>query len=146
MKYSNISDLELLKKLLGARESRKVYSGSLRPLFDCSDDANAHEKLLVARELVKRWLKEQLEQQCVLSAPPRVREYLRIIFANKEHEIFVGLFLDAQNRLIVTEELFRGTLTQTSVYPREVVKRALRNNAGVVICRVRTPPHGGVLP
>jgi DNA repair protein RadC len=133
MKYSDISDLDLLKKLLGARESREVYSGSLRPLFDCSDGANPHEKLLVARELVKRWLKEQLQQQCVLAAPAQVREYLGIMFADKEHEIFVGLFLDAQNRLIAAEELFRGTLTQTSVYPREVVKRALRNNAAAII-------------
>jgi DNA repair protein RadC len=133
MRYSDISDLDLLKKLLGARESSKVYSGSLRPLFDCSDGANAHEKLLVARELVRRWLNEELKQQCVLSTPSQVREYLRIMFADKDHEIFVGLFLDAQNRLIVAEELFRGTLTQTSVYPREVVKRALRYNAGAVI-------------
>ena len=50
-----------------------------------------------------------------------------------QHEVFVALWLDAQNRLIASEELFRGTLTQTSVYPREVVKRALANNAGGVI-------------
>ena len=49
------------------------------------------------------------------------------------HEVFVAMFLDAQNRVIETEELFRGTLTQTSVYPREVVKRALHYNAGAVI-------------
>jgi DNA repair protein RadC len=50
-----------------------------------------------------------------------------------QHEVFVALWLDAQNRLIASEELFRGTLTQTSVYPREVVKRALAHNAGAVI-------------
>ena len=133
MKYSDISDLDLLKKLLGARESRKVYARSLRSLFDCSEGACGHDKLLVARELVKRWLKEDLEQQCMLSAPSQVREYLRIMLADKEHEIFVVLYLDAQNRLIASEELFRGTLTQTSVYPREVVKRALRNNAAAAI-------------
>jgi DNA repair protein RadC len=49
------------------------------------------------------------------------------------HEVFFALWLDAQNRLLLTEELFRGTLTQTSVYPREVVKKALANNAGAVI-------------
>ena len=58
-----------------------------------------------------------------------VRDYLRLLLSTKEHEVFVALFLDAQNRLISAEELFRGTLTQTSVYPREVVKRALANNA-----------------
>ena len=133
MKYSDISDLDLLKKLLGARESVKVYSGSLRPLFDCSDGAKPHEKLLVARELVKRWLNEQLKQQCMLSSPAEVREYFRIFFADKEHESFVVLFLDSQNRLIKSEEIYRGTLTQTSVYPREIVKAALRHNAGAVI-------------
>jgi DNA repair protein RadC len=56
-----------------------------------------------------------------------------LIFAGQEHESFVVLFLDAQNRLIVSEELFRGTLTQTSVYPREIVKEALRKNAASVI-------------
>ena len=62
-----------------------------------------------------------------------VRDYLRLHFAGQEHETFLVLFLDAQNGLIASEELFRGTLTQTSVYPREVVKRALRHNAGAVI-------------
>ena len=69
----------------------------------------------------------------MLAAPSAVREYLRLHFAGREYESFVTLFLDSQNRLIVAEELFRGTLTQTSVYPREVVKRALAVNAAGVI-------------
>ena len=69
----------------------------------------------------------------VLNSPSAVKEYLRLRIADREHEVFVVLFLDAQHRLIACEELFRGTLNQTSVYPREVLKAALRHNAGAVI-------------
>ena len=62
-----------------------------------------------------------------------VRDYLKAHLAPLRHEVFFALWLDAQNRLLVGEELFRGTLTQTSVYPREVVKRALAHNAAAVI-------------
>lgn len=68
-----------------------------------------------------------------LNSPSAVRDYLRLSLSGKEHEVFVTIFLDAQNRVIEVEELFRGTLTQTSVYPREVVKAALRCNAGAAI-------------
>jgi DNA repair protein RadC len=68
-----------------------------------------------------------------LSSPGKVRDFLRLTLAPLPHEVFIALFLDAQNRLLACDELFRGTLTQTSVYPREVVKRALRHNAGAVI-------------
>jgi DNA repair protein RadC len=68
-----------------------------------------------------------------LNSPAAVRTYLRLKLAGLEHEVFVCVFLDAQNRVIQVEELFRGTLTQTSVYPREVVKAALRCNAGAAI-------------
>lgn len=56
-----------------------------------------------------------------LASPDAVRDYLRLLLAGRAHEVFVVVFLDAQNRVIETVELFRGTLTQTSVYPREVV-------------------------
>lgn len=69
----------------------------------------------------------------VLNSPQSVRDYFRLNLAGLNYEVFWGVFLDAQNRVIVSEELFRGTLTQTSVYPREVVKAALRHNAGAVI-------------
>ena len=68
-----------------------------------------------------------------LNSPSAVRDYLRLILAPLQHEVFFALFLDSQNRVIEAEELFRGTLTQTSVYPREVVKRALAVNAGAII-------------
>lgn len=68
-----------------------------------------------------------------LNSPQTVRDYLRLRIADREWEVFVVLFLDAQNRLIAAEEMFRGTLTQTSVYPREIVKAVLKHNAAAVI-------------
>lgn len=68
-----------------------------------------------------------------LASPAAVRSYLKLKLMGRQHEVFVCVFLDAQNRVIATEELFRGTLTQTSVYPREVVKEALAKNAAAVI-------------
>jgi len=128
------SDLELLGKLIGAQESRRLYRGSLHSLFSHAVDGHPpHEVCAAARELVSRWLNEELRRDCLLSSPASVRDYLRLHFAGQEHESFVVLFLDAQNRLVVAEELFRGTLTQTSVYPREIVKAALRHNAAAVI-------------
>ena len=69
----------------------------------------------------------------VFPLPNAVRDYLRLLIGDREYEVFVCVFLDVQNRLIKTEEMFRGTLTQTSVYPREVVKEALACNAAAVI-------------
>ena len=68
-----------------------------------------------------------------LATPDAVRDYLRLLLADRPHEVFAVMFLDAQNRVIETLEMFRGTLTQTSVYPREVVIEALARNAAAVI-------------
>ncbi|NBR28880.1 MAG: JAB domain-containing protein [Betaproteobacteria bacterium] len=84
-------------------------------------------------EMARRALREKLATGNALNSPSAVRDYLRLKMQSLPHEVFVAMFLDAQNRVIETEELFRGTLTQTSVYPREVVKRALHHNAGAVI-------------
>ena len=134
MHYSRLSNEQLLDKLIGIRESRRLYKGTLQPFFSASpEDGTPQEKCAVARELVKRWLKEELKRECVLTSPSAVRDYLRIKFANQEHESFVVLYLDVQNRLIAREELFRGTVAETAVYPREIVKGALRHNAAAVI-------------
>ena len=90
-------------------------------------------QLRAVLELARRALREKIASGAALSSPAAVREYLRLKLQALPHEVFVALFLDAQNRVIEIEELFRGTLTQTSVYPREVVKRALARNAGAVI-------------
>ena len=92
-----------------------------------------YAQLQAVLEMAKRALGEQLSARELLSSPQAVRDYLRLTLGGLPHEVFLAMWLDAQNRLIATEELFRGTLTQTSVYPREVVKRALAQNAAAVI-------------
>ena len=123
----------LLERLVGKRQAKCIYSGSLQPLFGAGLTTAAHTKLAAARELVSRWLDEELKGRDAMTSPRAVRDYLRLHYQGREHECFAAMFLDAQNRLIALEELFRGTLTQTSVYPREVVKTALRYNAASVI-------------
>jgi len=90
-------------------------------------------QLQAALELARRALREELSLRDALSSPRAVRDYLRLSLAGRDHEVFVVLLLDAQHRVTAFEELFRGTLTQTSVYPREVVKCALKHNAAAVI-------------
>ena len=87
-------------------------------------------------QVIKRALKIlETDIRCAdaLASPSAVRDYLRLLLHDREHEVFVGVFLDSQNRVIASDELFRGTLAQTSVYPREVVKAALAHNAAAVI-------------
>lgn len=90
-------------------------------------------RLRAALELSKRMLREEARQPQSMDSPRKVRSYLCLTLAVRGHEVFAVLFLDAQNRLIACDEMFRGTLTQTSVYPREVVKQALRHNCASVI-------------
>lgn len=143
---AQLSDVELLAKLIGTNESRRLYRGSLAPLFAESIDGNgSHYICAAARELVRRWLNEELRRDCSLTTPGSVRDYLRLVFNGREYESFVVLFLDAQTRLIVAKELFRGTLTQTSVYPREIVKEALQENAAAVIL-AHNHPSGVATP
>jgi DNA repair protein RadC len=134
MDNTHLSNRDLLERVIGRNGANRLYRGSLQPLFVPAHPANRHhERLAAARELVKRWLGEELRRLAVLSRPQDVREYLRLTFGGAEEERFIVLFLDAQNRLIATEEISRGTLNQTSVYPREVVKRALHWNAAATI-------------
>lgn len=84
-------------------------------------------------EIARRSLQQGLQAQPVFDSPKAVREYLGLQLGQLAHEVFAVLFLDAQHRLIRFDEMFRGTLAQTSVYPREVVRRALELNAGAVI-------------
>jgi len=86
-----------------------------------------------AAELARRSLGEKLRAGAALTSPGAVRDYLRLALGGREHEVFVCLWLDAQHRVVSIEEPFRGTLTQTSVYPREIVKAALAANAAAVI-------------
>ena len=96
-------------------------------------------------ELSRRGLAEQLKQRQAFHAPDAVKQYVQLHLAHKTHEVFAVLFLDSQNRLQAMEELFRGTLSQTSVYPREVVLRALHHQAAAVVLS-HNHPSGSVQP
>lgn len=102
-------------------------------------------ELLAVLELARRALAEQLRTREVFDAPEAVKQYLALHLARRPYEVFAVLFLDSQNRLIALEELFRGTLGQTSVYPREVAMRALQHHAASVVL-AHNHPSGSVEP
>jgi len=104
-----------------------------------------YAQLQAVMEMARRALAEQIKQGAIMDSPQSVKDYLRLSIRSKPHEVFVVIFLDAQHRTIVTEELFRGTLTQASVYPREVVKRSLFHNAAAVIL-AHNHPSGSAEP
>jgi DNA repair protein RadC len=89
--------------------------------------------LAAAHELLVRIANRAIVGRCFLNAPTLVKEYLAVHFAGAERELFVTVFLDAHLRVIAAETMFTGTLTQTSVYPREIVRRALHHNASSVV-------------
>lgn len=136
-----MSDADLLGVMVGEKLATRLLrlaGGSLsvalnQPPAPYDVQPKATLKLQVAKELFRRSLLEPLRQRDALSSPALVRNFLRITLQERDYEVFMVLFLDAQNHVIDCEELFRGTLTQTSVYPREVVKRALFHNAAAVI-------------
>ncbi len=149
---ASLSDAELLaiflrtgvrgKSAVDLARELLVRCGSLGALFAAKrgelqelpgmGDAK-YSQLQAVLEMARRALAETLRAQDALSSPGAVRDYLRLALAAREHEVFLLVLLDAQNRVLACEELFRGTLTQTSVYPREVVKCALKHNAAAVI-------------
>ena len=102
-------------------------------------------EIVAVLELARRALAEELKEKTLFSTPQAVRDYLQLQLGSRPHEIFAVLFLDSQHRLIALEEMFRGTLTQTSVYPREVVVRALALNAASVVL-AHNHPSGTAKP
>lgn len=149
---ASLSDAELLAIFLRvgvagksavdlARETSSHF-GSLARLFDASQQEFCsipglgpakYTQLQAVMEMARRAMEEKMRDRDVLNSPAAVKDYLRLTIGRKAYEVFAVLFLDAQNRPVAIEEMFRGTLTQTSVYPREVVKRALHHNAASVI-------------
>ena len=146
------TDVELLTVILGNRRTAtKLLAKAHFSLFAllhsmphengdlfCAEGSSAYTgdpvmKLQAARELAARAIGEQLSQRDALTSPSAVRDFLKHRLGGLPHEVFVVILLDAQNRVLSVDEMFRGTLTQTSVYPREVVKAALRANAAAVI-------------
>ena len=103
--------------------------------------AHADEVLCHARRL----LANRVRRGATMSSPEAVKDHLRLELGVLEHEVFCVLFLDAQHRIIALKQMFRGTVSQTSVYPREVVKEALSVNAAAVIL-AHNHPSGSVEP
>jgi DNA repair protein RadC len=111
-----------------------MFSASRAELCEVNGIGEAkYVQLQAVLEMARRALAEKMKLTDALSSPQAVRDYLKLTLANLPHEMFVAVFLTAQNRVIAVDELFRGTLTQTSVYPREIVKLSLAHNAASVI-------------
>ena len=115
--------------------------GSLNAIFSASESelshvhgmgASKYVQLQAIFEMSRRALGEQLQEKNVFESPQQVHDFLVLKLGNLNKEVFLVLFLDAQHRLQATEEMFSGSLMQTSVYPREVVKRAMHHNAAAV--------------
>ena len=111
-----------------AEEIREYLPGA-----DSPRSTRLRHVLAAGHELLSRIANQAIVGRSHMDSPSTVKDYFRVYFAGAEHESFVVVFLDAQHRVIAAEDMFQGTLTQTSVYPREVVKRALAHNAGACI-------------
>lgn len=130
------SAVDLARDLLHRFDGRlgRLADASLAELASVSGIGLAKAAQLKASfELARRALAQEMATRDTLSSPGQVRDWLRLKLATRQHEVFMALWLDAQNRLLQADELFAGSLTQTSVYPREVVKTALGHNAAAVI-------------
>ena len=147
-----LSDAELLAIFLRVGVTGKsavdlardllMQFGSLNGIFAATEHelsqvhgigTSKYVQLQAIFEMSRRALSEQLQQRDVFKSPQQVRDYLVLKLGNLTKEVFLVLFLDTQNRLLASEEMFSGSLSETSVYPREVVKRALDHNAASVI-------------
>ncbi|MDP9107957.1 MAG: DNA repair protein RadC [Pseudomonadota bacterium] len=159
-----LSDAELLaiflrvgvpgKTAVDLARDTLAHFGSLQALFAASlqEFSILHgmgeakfAQLRAVIELARRASAEELKRGIALSSPDAVRAYLQLLLGAQRHESFAVLFLDVKNRLIASEVLFRGTLTQTSVYPREVVKAALQHNAAALLL-AHNHPSGAPQP
>jgi DNA repair protein RadC len=161
---ATLSDAELLAIFLrvGVRGKSAVdlardilsHCGSLNAVFAATEEqlcaipgigSAKYAQLQAVFEMARRALAEDMRAGEVLTSPDAVRDFLRLTLGNRPFEVFMVLLMDAQNRLLVAHELFRGTLTQTSVYPREVVKFALAHNAAAAIF-AHNHPSGNAEP
>lgn len=155
--FKNMNNIELLALLIGKRNANSLKEKSLLEVFNfknteletVSDEDTVcyqiYPALHAAKELLARCFLEKMELGEQMNSPETVKRFLCSRIGNIEHEVFWCLWLDAQNRLISAEQIFRGTLTQASVYPREIVKRALSLNAAAVIL-AHNHPSGAVTP
>ena len=129
------SAVDLARTLIGHFGSLRRLFAAPAPEFSAINGMGSakYAQLQAVLEMARRALREEMTLGDVLASPRAVRDYLRLTLSSLPHEIFMVLLLDAQNRLIAAVELFRGTLTQTSVHPREVVKLALSHNAAGIL-------------
>ncbi|CDF86965.1 UPF0758 protein [Pseudomonas knackmussii B13] len=129
------SAVDLARRLLGE-------FGSLRALLE-ADQATFSSHLGLGRakyaqlqavlEMARRHLAEQLRRDSALESPQAVRDFLKARLRHEPHEVFACLFLDSRHRVLTFEVLFHGSIDCASVYPRQVVKRALAHNAAALI-------------
>lgn len=149
---SALSDAELLAVLLKTGTAGKPASHLAAAILDQAGGlaelmfgGESPPEVAVALELAKRVTAQQLRQREVFGSPDAVKTYLQLHLARRSCEEFAVLFLDAQNRLLEMQVMFRGTLTQTSVYPREIVSEALARGAAAVVL-AHNHPSGTVQP
>ncbi len=137
---------QLSEELLGPDGIAGLLNASVQSLKMVKGLGPAKQaELLAVFELARRALSQRLKEREAFHTPGAVKQYLQLQLAHKNHEVFAVLFLDHQNRMLAMEELFRGTLSQTSVYPREVVLRALHHQAAAVVLS-HNHPSGSVQP
>lgn len=153
-----LSDAELLaiclrtgiagKSAVDLAREMLIQFGGLQGVFNASLQdfaqvkglgASKYALLQASIEMARRCLRETMQKKDMMDSPKSVSDFLCLQLGQESRELFYVLFLDAQNRLVESECLFQGTLTQTSVYPREVLRRVLYHNAANVIFRTTTP-------
>ena len=149
---ASLSDAELLAIFLRTGVSGKsavdlarhllTEFGSLRALLEADLKTFSHSlglgpakfsQLQAVLEMARRHLAERLRRESALESPQAVRDYLKALLRHEPHEVFGCLFMDSKHRMLTFEVLFKGSIDSASVYPRQVVKRALRHNAAAVI-------------
>ena len=149
---SSLSDAELLAIFLRTGVSGKsavdlarhllAEFGSLRALLEADLAGFCRQlglgpakfsQLQAVLEMSRRQLAERLRRDSALESPQAVRDYLKSLLRHELHEVFGCLFMDSKHRMLSFEVLFRGSIDSASVYPRQVVKRALAHNAAAVI-------------
>jgi DNA repair protein RadC len=151
-------DTALLADLIGASPSRALrrllleaggLAGLMQPATPAARctgrPARVRRRVALAMEVVRRGMAQGLSGTRLLDSPDAVRDFLRLGIGLRPYEVFGVMFLDSQHRLLAFEEMFRGTVSQTSVYPREVVRRALEFNASAVVF-AHNHPSGSVAP
>lgn len=148
-----MSRAELVQVLLGNKHPRLAPSAALQAgdneaLYQAGTTKRhrlLEHRLQAAREILMRDLRKTLNANPVFQSPRELHDWLQLRCAHLEHEIFLVLYLTVQNRMIEIEEVYRGTLTQTSIYPREIVKGALLRNAAAVVF-AHNHPSGSTQP